>query len=168
MGNFNRGRFNNNRSFGGKRDFRENRHASRPQMHSTICSNCGKECQVPFLPTEGKPVYCRECFAKMNPDDARKDFGREDRNKRPEFRSFDQPTRNAPQQEQQLKAINAKLDKILAILADNPSFTKEATVEEIVPTAEVQKPSLNEEKPAQAEATEKKQRKSKKDSKKAA
>jgi CxxC-x17-CxxC domain-containing protein len=32
------------------------------EMFTTICSECGKETQVPFKPTEGKPVYCRECF----------------------------------------------------------------------------------------------------------
>jgi CxxC-x17-CxxC domain-containing protein len=34
------------------------------EMHKAICSECGKECEVPFQPTEGKPVFCRECFAK--------------------------------------------------------------------------------------------------------
>ena len=32
------------------------------QMYSAICSNCGKETEVPFLPRTDKPVYCRECF----------------------------------------------------------------------------------------------------------
>ncbi|MBM3230605.1 hypothetical protein FJZ22_03060 [Candidatus Pacearchaeota archaeon] len=32
-------------------------------MHKTICAECKKECEVPFKPTEGRPVYCRECFA---------------------------------------------------------------------------------------------------------
>lgn len=32
------------------------------EMFNTICSECGTETQVPFKPTEGKPVYCRECF----------------------------------------------------------------------------------------------------------
>ena len=34
------------------------------EMHKATCSECGKECEVPFKPTEGKPVYCKECFAK--------------------------------------------------------------------------------------------------------
>ena len=37
------------------------------EMHKAICSECGKECEVPFQPTEGKPVFCRECFAKRRP-----------------------------------------------------------------------------------------------------
>ncbi|HMK15657.1 MAG TPA: CxxC-x17-CxxC domain-containing protein [Methanomicrobiales archaeon] len=34
------------------------------EMTKTICSDCGKECEVPFKPTEGRPVYCRECLPK--------------------------------------------------------------------------------------------------------
>ena len=28
----------------------------------TSCSACGKETTVPFKPTQGRPVFCRECF----------------------------------------------------------------------------------------------------------
>ena len=34
------------------------------KMYKAVCSECGKECEVPFKPTEGKPVYCRECYQK--------------------------------------------------------------------------------------------------------
>jgi CxxC-x17-CxxC domain-containing protein len=34
------------------------------QLFSAVCSECGKDTQVPFKPTAGKPVYCRECFQK--------------------------------------------------------------------------------------------------------
>lgn len=34
------------------------------EMHKATCSECGKECEVPFKPQEGKPVYCKECYAK--------------------------------------------------------------------------------------------------------
>jgi len=27
-----------------------------------VCSGCGKETTVPFRPTQGRPVFCRECF----------------------------------------------------------------------------------------------------------
>lgn len=33
------------------------------EMFAATCSNCGKEAMVPFRPTNGKPVYCNECFA---------------------------------------------------------------------------------------------------------
>ena len=29
---------------------------------SAICSQCGRETTVPFRPTQGRPVFCRECF----------------------------------------------------------------------------------------------------------
>ena len=28
----------------------------------TTCSQCGKDTTVPFRPTQGRPVFCRECF----------------------------------------------------------------------------------------------------------
>jgi len=28
----------------------------------TTCSECGKETTVPFKPTQGRPVLCRQCF----------------------------------------------------------------------------------------------------------
>jgi CxxC-x17-CxxC domain-containing protein len=37
---------------------------AKKRMYDIICSDCGAEAQVPFRPTEGKPAYCRECFAK--------------------------------------------------------------------------------------------------------
>lgn len=32
------------------------------QFFPAVCSECGKDTEVPFQPTPGKPVYCRECF----------------------------------------------------------------------------------------------------------
>jgi len=37
------------------------------ELHKAICAECKRECQVPFKPTEGKPVYCRDCFQKHRP-----------------------------------------------------------------------------------------------------
>lgn len=49
----------------------EGRFNDRPrEMHKATCSDCGKECEVPFKPRGDRPVYCRECFFK------RKDSGR--------------------------------------------------------------------------------------------
>jgi CxxC-x17-CxxC domain-containing protein len=33
-------------------------------MHKATCADCGKECEVPFVPAEGRPVYCRDCLPK--------------------------------------------------------------------------------------------------------
>jgi CxxC-x17-CxxC domain-containing protein len=37
---------------------------SQKSMTKVKCTSCGKDCEVPFKPTPGKPVYCRECFAE--------------------------------------------------------------------------------------------------------
>ncbi len=50
------------RSGGFRRDFR--RDFGPREMHKATCSECGNECEVPFKPIEGKPVYCKECYAK--------------------------------------------------------------------------------------------------------
>ena len=37
---------------------------SRPrrQMFPAVCSQCGKDTEVPFEPREDRPVYCRDCY----------------------------------------------------------------------------------------------------------
>lgn len=59
-------RFNNNRNSRGGTSFgRDFRRSSEPrEMHKAICSDCKQDCEVPFKPTEGKPVYCKECYPK--------------------------------------------------------------------------------------------------------
>ena len=56
------------RSFGGFR-----RNFGPREMHKATCSDCKNECEVPFKPSEGKPVYCKTCYFK------RKDEGRTNR-----------------------------------------------------------------------------------------
>lgn len=60
-GGFNRGGGGFNRGGGG---FRRRFNDGPREMHPAKCSECGKDCEVPFKPTEGKPVYCKECFTK--------------------------------------------------------------------------------------------------------
>ncbi len=56
-GDGNRRRFDGPRGGGGfKRNFGPR------EMHKAVCSECKKECEVPFKPTEGKPVYCKDCY----------------------------------------------------------------------------------------------------------
>ncbi|MFH1668248.1 MAG: CxxC-x17-CxxC domain-containing protein [Candidatus Komeilibacteria bacterium] len=72
MGNFRR----DNRSGGGY----GGRDSGRPTMHRATCSECGKDCEVPFRPTGEKPVYCSDCFRGKDNDAPRRsgsrDFGR--------------------------------------------------------------------------------------------
>jgi len=58
MGEFERGPRRDFGSRGPRRDFGPR------EMHKATCSECGQECEVPFKPTEGKPVYCKECYRK--------------------------------------------------------------------------------------------------------
>ena len=37
------------------------------EMHKATCTECKQECEVSFKPTEGKPVFCRDCFQKRRP-----------------------------------------------------------------------------------------------------
>ena len=46
------------RGFGGNRNFGPR------EMHKATCADCGQDCEVPFKPIEGKPVYCRDCYQK--------------------------------------------------------------------------------------------------------
>ena len=32
------------------------------EMHAVVCAECGKDTEVPFLPTGDRPVYCSDCF----------------------------------------------------------------------------------------------------------
>ena len=38
-------------------------HFSRVETRAT-CSQCGKDTTVPFRPTQGRPILCRECFTQ--------------------------------------------------------------------------------------------------------
>ncbi|MGB3327598.1 MAG: zinc-ribbon domain containing protein [Thermomicrobiales bacterium] len=47
-------------SYGGGR---ERSYDSAPrQLYPATCSECGQPTEVPFNPSPGKPVYCRECY----------------------------------------------------------------------------------------------------------
>ncbi|UAL08222.1 MAG: hypothetical protein KRP56_02960 [Candidatus Methanogranum gryphiswaldense] len=39
------------------------------EFFKATCSDCGQECEVPFKPTQGRPVYCKDCFKKHQPED---------------------------------------------------------------------------------------------------
>jgi CxxC-x17-CxxC domain-containing protein len=37
------------------------------QMFPAKCAQCGKDTEVPFEPTNGRPVYCSDCYKKVRP-----------------------------------------------------------------------------------------------------
>jgi len=85
------------------------------QMHKTVCSSCGRDCEVPFRPSGDKPVFCSNCFEKNREGSDTRRF--EDRNfRKPHFEDRDN---RPPQNSEQYNDLNAKLDKILAILTSD-------------------------------------------------
>ena len=34
------------------------------QMYPAVCATCGKDCEVPFEPRDGRPVHCSDCYTK--------------------------------------------------------------------------------------------------------
>jgi len=35
------------------------------RMFSAVCSQCGENVEVPFEPTNGKLVFCNDCYSKI-------------------------------------------------------------------------------------------------------
>ncbi len=80
---------NNNRENGPSRSFRNSgddrgsrysRDDGRGESTTVTCSDCGTQCQVPFVPRTNKPVYCSDCFRQNKPQDSGSD--RDDRGSR--------------------------------------------------------------------------------------
>lgn len=122
-----RGRDFGGRGFGGRGS------SERPQMHQTTCSKCGKECEVPFRPTGAKPVFCSDCFREQGGNDRRSEGGQRSFNRRDDRRDDRPRNPDGFNMKAQLDELNAKLDKIMGMLASAPSPKEEATVvEEVV------------------------------------
>ena len=60
-----RARASQSRGAGGGRPRRE--------MHPTTCTLCGTKTQVPFKPTPGKPIRCRDCMDRVKDGKASRD-----------------------------------------------------------------------------------------------
>lgn len=97
------------------------------QMHPAVCDECGTNCEVPFKPTGGKPIYCRDCFRKMEGQEERAPSrpgqfrpGRFSGPSRPDsFRRPEAAAGASPEMfKKELAQINAKLDLILKALED--------------------------------------------------
>lgn len=99
------------------------------EMHSAVCDNCGRECEVPFRPTSGKPVYCSNCFENQRGGSESRNSGRFER-------------RSPEGSENGFAEINTKLDNILMLLEnqkpvlEEKKSVKKTKVEEIAPVIE--------------------------------
>jgi len=106
------------RSFGDRGGDRGGRGGDRSYgdkvSYPATCSDCGARCDVPFKPTQGKPVKCRMCF-KGGSESFEPRFER----KAPVESGGD------------FRALNLKLDRIISLLEKKErSSVKEAEVEE--------------------------------------
>jgi CxxC-x17-CxxC domain-containing protein len=128
----------------GRSNFEERR------MYSATCASCGNSCQVPFQPSDGRPVFCTNCFEKNGDQDTRRPERKD--NERP---SFENKTPAQPNYKVELDALNAKVDKILEILSSAMAEAEEEETEE-EPVEEVQVAEAVEEKPKEKKAPKKK------------
>lgn len=138
MGNFRRDNGGGNRfggdrgggrrSFGGGRGFGRSDDGPR-EMFKTVCSSCGKDCEVPFRPTTGKPVYCSDCFEKVGGRSS--DGPRSERRDRP---SFDRPQAPRVDNTKQFEELNEKLNQIIVLLTPKEKV-KKASVKKVSKSA---------------------------------
>ena len=126
--------------FGGERQARS--HFADRQMYDAVCAKCGHDCQVPFRPTAGKPVFCNNCFDRSgNISTGSKDSSKEVM--------------------EQIKLLNFKIDKLTNILtsAALKETSKKTEVKPVVVTkkiAPVKKESTKIKSVAKAKSTKKK------------
>lgn len=144
MRNFSRDdRSGGRRDFGrrdfGRRDF--GGRGSDRQMHKAVCSNCGKDCEVPFRPTGDRPVFCSDCFEKNQRGSDSRRF--EDRN--PRRSNFEDRSGGQSSNQEQFKMLNAKIDKILSLLNSSPLVkANEKPITEIFKAPDIQKDEMAE------------------------
>jgi CxxC-x17-CxxC domain-containing protein len=95
-------------SFGGENQ-RDN-----SMMHSAVCFECGKDCQVPFKPSGSKPVFCSICFGSKQDSERRSDdkFARNSSFK-PRFDN----DQKKPVNNLKMDEIISRLDKIIKLLS---------------------------------------------------
>jgi CxxC-x17-CxxC domain-containing protein len=94
-------------------------------MHKVICDECKKPCEVPFLPTAGKPVYCSACFGgkREGGNDRggfqKKNFGQGDY-KTPPRTDFGNDVKKVSGEEikKQIEVLNVKIDRLSKIIED--------------------------------------------------
>ena len=47
------------------RDKRKNNGRGPREIHQAVCSACGGVAELTFIPRDDRPVYCKECYAKV-------------------------------------------------------------------------------------------------------
>lgn len=87
-----------------------------PIMHKAICSDCGRECEIPFKPTQGKPVFCSKCFEQKDGGGRENRGNRRGQRDRRDRRDGSGAFKNDSNIEKKIDILNRKLDKVLKAL----------------------------------------------------
>lgn len=104
-------------------------------LYKATCAQCGNTCEVPFRPTGERPVYCKDCFARMGGNEGKMERGgdrggdrRENRFEKREFRSHDTPksygegsrgnAQGTDEVKKELQAMNIKLDRLIKVIEE--------------------------------------------------
>ncbi len=83
--------------------------SEKPEMHKAVCDKCSKDCEVPFKPSGGKPIYCSRCFEDVDPK-------RNDRGGSRDFKKTNTSSIDIFPLKKELSSINEKLDVLIEIL----------------------------------------------------
>lgn len=128
------------------------------QMFDAICANCGKNCQIPFRPNQGRDVFCSRCFENNEGSESKPEHRTFDK---PSFRDNSQRTNDEPNYKAQFEALNAKMDHLIRLLTPTPlatpldSVIDEKVIEDITNEVEKEKTETVEEKPKKAKDSKK-------------
>jgi|GEM_PF-471949 len=125
-------------AFGGTRNHGDDRPR---EMFKAVCAECGRPTEVPFKPSGERPVYCKECFQAMGPQERseqrrdprfapRRDAApRRDFSPRPSFA----PAQGSGEDKRlddlkiQLATAISKLDKLINLMVNNTAHTAPKT-----------------------------------------
>jgi CxxC-x17-CxxC domain-containing protein len=132
---------------GGRGDFKkktwgndrgEDRGRSPLKMYRAVCADCGRNCEVPFMPNGKKPVLCTDCFGGNGDRGGRSDF--KDRAPRREFNDSQSSVTNLDELKKQLHELNFKVDKLLNLFEKKSQTKDKGLSSQEEPTIIVKKP----------------------------
>lgn len=97
---FGGGRAGGEKSFGGGFQKRE------VTMHAATCGECGNACEVPFKPSNDKPVFCNDCFMSKRNDRDAGHRGDNNRGERREERGTKERYISTPREPREVKSFD--------------------------------------------------------------
>jgi len=123
--------------FGSDRNDRRPRFEDK-QMHDATCDKCGTDCQVPFRPTAGKPIFCDNCFEKTS--------------------SRSGALRDGGNTSKEIKLLSQKMDKLIELLSPTKTVNKKTEKKEdkkVVKSKTIKIPTVKKETKIKEVATKK-------------